>query len=69
LYRPAVELPVISFVGEALQRPPEVATIECVPIIETAADKFVALTRRAEHYDPAEVAALAREIMLADAAA
>ena len=64
-------------------------------ILETAADKFVALTRRAgaelaglvddtdptlvrhlhdlhalrEHYDPAEVAALAREIMLADAAA
>jgi predicted nucleotidyltransferase component of viral defense system len=95
LYRPAVELPVISFVAEALQRPPEVATIECVSIIETAADKFVALTRRAgaelaglvpepdptlvrhlhdlhalrEHYDPAEVAALAREIKPADAAA
>ena len=95
LYRPAVELPVISFVAEALQRPPEVTTIECVSILETAADKFVALTRRAgaelaglvaepdptlvrhlhdlhalrEHYDPAEVAALAREIMLADAAA
>jgi predicted nucleotidyltransferase component of viral defense system len=95
LYRPAVELPVISFVAEALQRPPEVATIECVSILETAADKFVALTRRTgaelaglvaepdptlvrhlhdlhalrEHYDPAEVADLAREIMLADAAA
>jgi predicted nucleotidyltransferase component of viral defense system len=95
LYRPAVELPVISFVAEALQRPPEVAKIECTSILETAADKFVALTRRAgaelaglvatpdptlvrhlhdlhalrEHYDPAEVAALAREIMLADAAA
>jgi predicted nucleotidyltransferase component of viral defense system len=95
LYRPAVELPVISFVAEALQRPPEVATIECVSILETAADKFVALSRRAgaelaglvaepdptlvrhlhdlhalrEHYDPAEVAALAREIMVADAAA
>jgi hypothetical protein len=95
LYRPAVELPVMSFVAEALQRPPEVATIECVSILETAADKFVALTRRAgaelaglvatpdptlvrhlhdlhalrEHYDPAEVAALAREIMVADAAA
>ena len=95
LYRPSVELPVISFVAEALQRPPEVATIECVSILETAADKFVALTRRAgaelaglvktpdptlvrhlhdlhalrEHYAPAEVAALAREIMLADAAA
>lgn len=95
LNRPAVELSVISFVAEALQRPPEVATIECVSILETAADKFVALTRRAgaelagliaepdptlvrhlhdlhalrEHYDPAEVAALTREIMLADAAA
>jgi len=95
LYRPAVELPVISFIAEALQRPPEVATIECVSILETAADKFVALTRRAgaelaglvavpdptlvrhlhdlhalrEHYNPAEVAALAREIMRADAAA
>jgi len=95
LYRPAVGLSVISFVAEALRRPPEVATIECVSILETAADKFVALTRRAgaelagmvatpdptlvrhlhdlhalrEHYDPAEVAALAREIMQADAAA
>jgi predicted nucleotidyltransferase component of viral defense system len=95
LYRPAVELPVISFVAEALRRPPEVTTIECVSILETAADKFVALTRRAgaelaglvaepdptlvrhlhdlhalrEHYDPAEVATLAREIMGADAAA
>ena len=95
LYRPAVELSVISFVAEALRRPPEVAKIECTSILETAADKFVALTRRAgaelaglvaerdltlvrhlhdlhalrEHYDPAEVAALAREIMLADARA
>ena len=90
--RPAVELPVISFVAEALRRPPEVAKIECVSILETAADKFVALTRRVgaelaglvdepnptlvrhlhalrEHYDPAQVAALAREIMLADAQA
>ena len=62
--------------------------------VETAADKFVGLTRRAgaelarlddpdpttvrhlhdlhalrEHYDPADVAALAREVMLADAEA
>jgi hypothetical protein len=88
----AVALPVISFVAEALRRPPEVATIECTSILETAADKFVALTRRVgaglvaepdptlvrhlhdlhalrNHYDPAEVAALAGEIMLADAAA
>jgi predicted nucleotidyltransferase component of viral defense system len=47
LYRPPVERPVISFVAEALQRPPEVGAIACVSIVETAADKFVALTRRA----------------------
>jgi predicted nucleotidyltransferase component of viral defense system len=94
LRRPAIELPVISFMAEAMQRPPEVATIACVSITETAADKFVGLARRAgaelaglddpdptlvrhlhdlhalrEHYDPAEVAALAREVMLADAEA
>jgi hypothetical protein len=94
LRRPAVERHVISFVAEALQRPPEIASIECVSILETAADKFVGLTRRAgaelagldepdptlvrhlhdlhalrEHYDPAEVVALAREVMLADAEA
>jgi hypothetical protein len=69
------------------------ATIACAAIVESVAEKIVALTRRAgaeltgarrtrdpalvrhvydlhvirEHYDPAEVAALAREIMLADA--
>lgn len=94
LRRPAVELPVVSFVAEALQRPPEVTGMACVSILETAADKFVGLTRRAgaelagidepdpalvrhlhdlhalrEHYDPAEVAALAREVMQADAEA
>jgi hypothetical protein len=94
LRRAAVARPVISFVAEALQRPPEVASIACVSITETAADKFVALTRRAgaelsgleepdptlvrhlhdlhalrEHYDPGEVASLAREVMLADAEA
>jgi Nucleotidyl transferase AbiEii toxin, Type IV TA system len=66
----------------------------CVSILETAADKFVGLTRRAGaelagldepdptlvrhlhdlhalrgHYDPSDVAALAREVMLADAEA
>jgi hypothetical protein len=94
LRRPAVERPVISFVAEALRRPPEIAGIACVSILETAADKFVGLTRRAgaelagldepdptlvrhlhdlhmlrEHYDPAEVMALAREVMLGDAEA
>jgi predicted nucleotidyltransferase component of viral defense system len=95
LRRPAVRLPVASFVAEAFQRPAEVPVIACVSIAEMAADKFVALTRRigAErarldanpdptlirhlydlhviraHYDVAEVAALAREIMHADAEA
>jgi len=42
----AIDLPVSSFVAEAVQRPPEIANIACVSIVETAADKFVALTRR-----------------------
>jgi hypothetical protein len=94
LRRPSLELPVILFVAEALRRPPEIASIACVSIVETAADKFVGLTRRAgaelagldepdptlvrhlhdlhalrAHYDTAEVIALAREVMLADAEA
>jgi predicted nucleotidyltransferase component of viral defense system len=47
LRRTTVELAVISFMAEALQRPPEVASMACVSILETAADKFVGLTRRA----------------------
>ena len=92
---PAIERPVISFVAEAFNHAPEVPTISCVALVETVAEKFVALTRRAgaelakaggprdptlvrhiydlhvirPHYDPAEVAALARMIMLADAKA
>ena len=95
LRRPAVVRSVSSFVAEAFEHPPEVATIACVALVETAAEKFVALTRRAGaeladaggprdptlvrhvydlhmlrgHYDLAEVALLAREIILADAAA
>lgn len=46
LRRPALELSVSSFVAEALKRPPEVASIACVSITQTAAEKFVALTRR-----------------------
>jgi hypothetical protein len=42
----SVDLPVRSFVAEAFQRPPEVPNISCVSIVETAADKFVALPRR-----------------------
>ena len=95
LRRPAIERPVSSFVAEAFEHPPEVAKIPCVALVETVAEKFVALTRRAgaeladagsprdptlvrhvydlhmirAHYDVAEVALLAREIMLADAVA
>lgn len=47
LHRPAVELPVISFIAEAFKLPPEVAAISCASIVETVAEKFVALTRRA----------------------
>jgi predicted nucleotidyltransferase component of viral defense system len=91
--RPPIERPVISFVAEAFKRSPEVPAMACAAIVETAAEKFVALTRRAgaelagvqrdrdltlvrhiydlhvirEHYDAADVAVLAREIMLADA--
>lgn len=46
LYRPPVSLPVTSFVAEAFGEPPEVAEIPCVAIAQTAAEKFVALTRR-----------------------
>lgn len=91
--RPPIDRPVISFVAEALKQAPEVPAIACAAIVETAAEKFVALTRRAgaelaglqrqrdptlvrhvhdlhtirAHYDPAEVAALAREVMQSDA--
>jgi hypothetical protein len=91
--RPPIERPVASFIAEAFGRAPEIDAIPCAAIVETAAEKFVALTRRAGaelaglqrdcdptlvrhlydlhvirgHYDPAEVAALAREIMIADA--
>jgi predicted nucleotidyltransferase component of viral defense system len=91
--RPSVERPVASFIAEAFGRAPEIAAIPCAAIVETAAEKFIALTRRAGaelagprrdrdptlvrhlydlhvisgHYDLAEVAALAREIMIADA--
>ncbi|MGP0073445.1 MAG: nucleotidyl transferase AbiEii/AbiGii toxin family protein [Bryobacteraceae bacterium] len=46
LRRASVKLPVSSFVAEALGRPPEVRGIACVSITQTAAEKFVALTRR-----------------------
>jgi predicted nucleotidyltransferase component of viral defense system len=91
--RPAVVRAVSSFVAQGYKRPPELAAIECASIAETAAEKLVALTRRAgaelaglrqkrdptlvrhvydlhvirKHYDEADVAALAKEIMAADA--
>ena len=42
----SVDKPVNSFVAEALSHPPEVASIPCVSLTETAAEKFVSLTRR-----------------------
>jgi predicted nucleotidyltransferase component of viral defense system len=41
-----VDLPVSSFIAEAFKRPAEVASIPCVSVTETAAEKFVSLTRR-----------------------
>jgi hypothetical protein len=38
---------VVSFVGEATGRPAEANSVKCVRLVETAADKFVALGRRA----------------------
>jgi hypothetical protein len=91
--RPSIERPVRSFIAEGFDRPAEVASIACAAIPENAAEKLVALTRRAgaelaglrekrdptlvrhiydlhvirEHYDAADVAGLAREIMIDDA--
>ncbi len=47
LHRPTHVLPVISFMAEAMKQQPEVAGMACTSIVETAADKFVGLTRRA----------------------
>ena len=55
LRRSEVTLPVTSFIAEALHYPPEIPSIGCVSIPEIAADKLVALTRRAG----AEMAGLA----------
>lgn len=53
---PVVERSVQSFYAEAFGQPPEVARIVCVSVAETAAEKFVALTRRiaAEQATPPE---------------
>lgn len=91
--RPPIECKLISYLAEAYEKPAEIPAIACTSITETAAEKFVALTRRAgaelagvtrdpdptlvrhiydlhvirEHYDPHEVAELARDVMAADA--
>ena len=91
--RPSTERSVRSFIAEGFDRPAEVVAIACAAIPESAAEKLVALTRRAgaelaglretrnptlvrhvydlhvirEHYDFADVAILAREIMIDDA--
>lgn len=91
--RPTIERAVRSFIAEGYDRPAEVASIACSAIPESAAEKLVALTRRAgaelaglrekrdptlvrhvydlhvirDHYDAADVANLAREIMIEDA--
>ncbi len=43
---PSIPKPVSSFVSEAFERPPEVATMPCVSVTETAAEKLISLTRR-----------------------
>jgi hypothetical protein len=94
LRRASVTRSVTSFIAEGYGRSAEVAAIACASIPETAAEKLVALTRRAgaelarlrekrdptlvrhiydlhvtrEQYDAADIAELAREIMIADAA-
>jgi predicted nucleotidyltransferase component of viral defense system len=55
--RPPVERPVMSFIAEAFRRPAEVPAIAVSAIAETAAEKFVALTRRGG----AELAGVQRE--------
>jgi predicted nucleotidyltransferase component of viral defense system len=93
LRRDSVDKPVISFVAEAYGRKPELPKIACSSILETAAEKLVALTWRAGselaglrqerdptlvrhiydlhmtrgQYDGAQTAALAHEVMKADA--
>lgn len=47
LRRPAVNLDVISFRAQAFQHPAEAPSMPCTDLLETVAEKFVALTRRA----------------------
>jgi hypothetical protein len=43
---PSIAQSVTSFWAEAFKQPPEVPSIPCVALVETIAEKFVALTRR-----------------------
>jgi hypothetical protein len=47
LRRDAVDKPISSFVAEAYGRAPEVSKLACSSVLETAAEKLVALTWRA----------------------
>jgi predicted nucleotidyltransferase component of viral defense system len=47
LRREALDMPVTSFVAEAYGREPELPKISCSSVLETAAEKLVALTWRA----------------------
>src|SRR6202041_250084 len=47
LRRDTVDKPVISFIAEAYGRDPELPNFACSSVLETAAEKFVALTWRA----------------------
>jgi len=46
VYLPTVDLPISSFVAQARGDAPEIEKFPCAAIEETAAEKFVALTRR-----------------------
>jgi Nucleotidyl transferase AbiEii toxin, Type IV TA system len=46
LRRPWIDLPVPLFVAEAFNRSPEITSIACVSVAETAAEKLVSLTGR-----------------------
>ncbi|MDG2522963.1 nucleotidyl transferase AbiEii/AbiGii toxin family protein [Caulobacter segnis] len=45
--RPTIELAVSSFVAEARRAGPELVSVRCVSLVDTGADKFVGLARRA----------------------
>ena len=45
-YGESVKLPIQSFMQQAIGGNPEIESFPCAPVFETAAEKFVALTRR-----------------------